>query len=73
MGFTALKTGIATLTCPYTSEYINSNFNLNMIKPKEGKENVYNTYFKKLIIAGAGDKYIYKTLVSHTLHLILNQ
>ena len=62
MGFTALKTGIATLTCPYTSEYINSNFNLNMIKPKEGKENVYNTYFKKLIIAGAGDKYIYKNI-----------
>lgn len=62
MGFTALKAGIATLTCPYTSEYINSNFNLNMIKPKEGKENVYNTYFKKLIIAGAGDKYIYKNL-----------
>ncbi len=62
MGFTALKTGIATLTCPYTNEYINANFNLNMLIPKDGKENVYNTYMKKMIIAGTGDNYIYKNL-----------
>ena len=62
MGFTALKTGIATLTCPYTSEYINANFNLNMIKPKENKVNVYNTYMQKMIIAGSGDNYVYKNL-----------
>lgn len=62
MGFTALKTGIATLTCPYTNEYINENFNLNMLKPLDEKVNVYNTYMKKMIISGAGDRYIYRNL-----------
>ena len=62
MGFTALKTGIATLNCPYNNEYLNANFNLNMISPKENKINVYNTYMKKMIISGSGDNYIYRNL-----------
>ncbi|MGN1300715.1 MAG: hypothetical protein ACI4VC_05170, partial [Clostridia bacterium] len=62
MGFTALKTGIATLNCPYDNEYINTNFNLNMISPKENKVNVYNTYMKKMIISGSGNNYIYRNL-----------
>ena len=62
MGFTALKTGIATLNCPYSNDYINANFNLNMITPKENKLNVYNTYMKKMIIAGSGNNYIYRNL-----------
>lgn len=62
MGFTALKTGIATLNCPYSNDYINANFNLNMITPKENKLNVYNTYMKKMIISGTGDNYIYRNL-----------
>ena len=59
MGFTALKTGIAVLNCPYTNDYINANFNLNMISPKENKDSVYNTYMKKMIISGSGDNYIF--------------
>lgn len=62
MGFTALKTGIATLTCPYTNDYLNANFNLNMIRPKDNKIDVYNTYMKKMIIGGSGDNYIYKNV-----------
>ena len=62
MGFTALKTGIATLNCPYDNEYMNTNFNLNMISPKENKVNIYNTYMKKMIISGSGDNYIYRNL-----------
>lgn len=62
MGFTALKTGIATLNCPYSNDYINANFNLNMLTPKENKINVYNTYMKKMIISGSGSNYIYKNL-----------
>lgn len=62
MGFTALKTGIATLNCPYDNDYINTNFTLNMITPKENKVNVYNTYMKKMIISGSGDNYIYRNL-----------
>lgn len=62
MGFTALKTGIATLNCPYDNKYLNANFRLDMISPKENKVNVYNTYMKKMIISGSGDNYIYKNL-----------
>lgn len=62
MGYTALKTGIATLNCPYDNDYINTNFTLNMITPKENKVNVYNTYMKKMIISGSGDNYIYRNL-----------
>ena len=30
LGFTALKTGIASLNKPYSNDYLNKNFNLNM-------------------------------------------
>ncbi len=62
MGFTALKTGIATLNCPYTNDYINNNFNLNMIAPKEEKANLFNTYMSKMILGKSNGKIIYKTL-----------
>lgn len=47
MGYTALKTGIAVLNKPYDNEYLNENFNLNMITPVAGKEAVYKAYMKK--------------------------
>ena len=50
MGFTALKTGIATLTKPYDNEYLNTNFNLNMLIPTSGNEDVYKGYMKKMIL-----------------------
>jgi len=49
MGYTALKTGIATLNCPYDNEYLNKNFSLNMLTPAEGKEDTYKSYMKKMI------------------------
>ena len=49
MGFTALKTGLANLKCPYTNEYINENFSLNMLEPISGKEKLYKAYLSKLI------------------------
>ena len=52
MGYTALKTGIANLNCPYTNDYINKNFNLNMLTPIQGKENLYNAYMKNMIKRG---------------------
>lgn len=61
MGFTALKTGLANLTCPYTNEYINENFNLNMLEPVEGKEKLYKAYLNKLIYAD-GPKITYKDM-----------
>lgn len=62
MGYTALKTGIATLNCPYTNDYLNEHFNLNMLTPAEGKENLYKTYMKKMILGESNGKYIYRTL-----------
>lgn len=62
MGFTALKTGIATLNSPYDNEYLNKHFNLNMITPKENKVDVYNTYMKKMLIGKVNNKPIYKDL-----------
>lgn len=50
MGFTALKTGIATLNCPYDNNYLNKNFNLNMIQPTSGKEKLYKVYMNKMIL-----------------------
>ena len=61
MGFTALKTGIATLNSPYDNEYLNENFNLNMLIPKEEKEKVFKSYMKKLIVSD-DEKITYKNI-----------
>lgn len=50
MGYTALKTRIATLNGPYNKDYLNSNFNLNMLTPTSGNEDVYKGYMKKMIL-----------------------
>lgn len=50
MGFTALKTGIAVLDAPYDNDYLNYNFNLNMLTPTSGNEDVYKGYMKKMIL-----------------------
>lgn len=63
MGFTALKTGIANLTAPYDNDYLNTHFNLNMIKPVESKFKLYKAYMKKMILeAKSPDNIIYKTI-----------
>ncbi|MCI8617723.1 MAG: TraM recognition domain-containing protein [Clostridia bacterium] len=54
MGFTALKTGIAVLNAPYDNEYLNNNFNLNMLSPTYGSEDVYKGYMKKMILDTSG-------------------
>lgn len=61
MGFTALKTGIASINCPYDNDYINKNFSLNMLHPNSAKEKLYNAYMHKMIYNSAGE-YVYKNL-----------
>lgn len=51
LGFTALKTGIATISVPYSNEYLNKNFNLNMLTPAFGKETLYKTFMQKMILS----------------------
>lgn len=62
MAFTALKTGIASLHCPYDNDYINKNFTLKMLQPNPAKEKVYNEYMKKMIYTINGSNIIYKDL-----------
>ena len=62
MGYTALKTGIAVLNRPYDNDYLNENFNLNMITPVSGKEAVYKAYMTKMILGTIGDSFSYRNL-----------
>ena len=62
MGFTALKTGIATLSKPYDNEYLNKYFNLNMLIPVESKLNLYNAYMSKMILNKSNSGYTYRNL-----------
>lgn len=62
MGYTALRTGIATLNSPYSNEYLNENFSLNMISPVSYKEKVFKAYFSKLLYHYDGTNSIYKNL-----------
>ena len=62
MGYTALKTGIATLNAPFNNDYLNEHFNLNMLTPVQGKETLYKTYMKKMILGESNGKYVYRTL-----------
>ena len=62
MGYTALKTGIATLNKPYDNDYINENFSLNMLSPAYGKEAVYKAYMNKMLISASDGKYVYRDL-----------
>lgn len=62
MGFTALKTGIASLNCPYGNDYINKNFNLNMLIPNPAKKDLYDAYMKKMVLGKVGNDYKYRNL-----------
>ncbi len=62
MGFTALKTNIATLNAPYNNEYLNKNFSLNMITPVSGKETIFKAYIKKMIQDSSNNETIFKDL-----------
>ena len=62
MGFTALKTGLANLNCPYDNEYINEHFSLDMLIPNPDKIDTYKAFMKKMIISSSGDKITYRNM-----------
>lgn len=62
LGFTALKTGIATLNCPYGNDYINKNFTLDMLVPNPLKLDLYKKFMEKMILSSNGDKFVYRNL-----------
>lgn len=83
IGFTALKTKIAAINAPYDNEYMNENFSLNMLTPIRGKESIYKTYAKKMILDSSNENIKYKNLgitvmspdsdvINHTLDVCNN-
>lgn len=62
LGFTALRTGIANLNCPYANDYLNEHFTLNMLTPIANKEKIYKAYVSKLTFSYAGENSVYKDL-----------
>ena len=63
LGITALKTGTAILNRPYDNNYLNKNFNLNMLTPVEGKEKLYKAFMSKLILnANTSSGIVYRNL-----------
>ena len=62
IGFTALKTKIAVLNKPYNNDYLNKNFNLNMLSPAPGKETLFKAYLKKMVLGNLNGKTIFKDL-----------
>ena len=61
LGYTALKTGIATLSAPYSNDYINKNFTLNMLSPSFGKDTLFRTFLQKMILSSSPEV-VYKDL-----------
>ena len=51
LGFTALKTGIANLSAPYSNDYLNENFKLDMLSPSFGKETLFKTFLQKATLS----------------------
>ena len=61
LGYTALKTGIANLSAPYSNDYLNKNFTLNMLTPSFGKDTLFRTFLQKMILSSSPD-IVYKDI-----------
>ena len=62
LGYTALKTKIATLNAPYDNDYLNKNFTLSMLTPVDGKEKVFKAFLNKMTLSNTSGTTIYKDL-----------
>ena len=62
MGYTALRTGLAMLNKPYSNDYLNKNFTLNMLIPVQNKEKLFKAYISKLVYFQDSSKIIYRDL-----------
>lgn len=62
MGYTALRTGLAMLDKPYSNDYLNANFSLNMLIPNPGKEKLYKAYISKLVYFQDSSQIVYRNL-----------
>lgn len=72
LAYSLLSSGVATLKSPYTNEYINNNFSLSMIVPKEGKENIFRNYLTNLTFDNGEYKDLGVTAILSTRYSIDN-
>ena len=83
LGFAILKSGVASLQNPYSNEYLNDNFNLNMLTVNPNKEKIFDVYLKDLIYSQSGSKRIFKDVgltyiapdyesISHVIEVVEN-
>ena len=49
LGYNALRSGLASLRVPYDNDYLNKNFTLQFIKPKDSRINEYKNYVKDML------------------------
>ena len=49
LGYNALQAGLADLNVPYSNEYLNQNFSLSFLTPKESRFSDYKNYVKDMI------------------------
>jgi len=50
LGYVALQSGLATINTPVTNEYLNENFSLNYLTPKENRLDEYLNLLKDIIL-----------------------
>lgn len=62
LGYTALRTGLASLDRPYSNEYLNDHFTLNMLKVNPNKEKLYKAFLNKMILSEKDGVYTYKNI-----------
>ena len=49
LGYNALQSGMATLEVPYSNEYLNRNFTLSYLKPRDSRKKEYKNYVKDML------------------------
>ena len=49
LGYNALQAGMATLEVPYSNDYLNRNFNLSFLVPKDSRKKEYKNYVKDML------------------------
>lgn len=59
LGYNALQAGLATLTVPYSNEYLNRNFTLNFLKPRDGRVHEYKDYVKDMVTFVSPENEVY--------------
>ena len=49
LGYNALQAGMATLDVPYSNEYLNRNFTLSFLTPRDSRKKEYKNYVKDML------------------------